>query len=283
VWGRKERGADSVGVFTVEEQQDMSPTSDTHGQPTARTAILVYSKTGGIVGWNEKVTATEILVEYTGRGGRSERRPTTTDERQALTDAHCRFRSFTDTAGDSPNVADGVRYGLSFNGAGSEEATEEQRRRVWHLAVELFRSFGDNDPLSRTGEATMSVDGLPGANRFELASGEVQITYQVVRQGRSLHYRDSQLDLTFEKEQLQTDQRESGTMVRVVFPPTSQQSQHMLDVLIPDARVRGAGVDVTAVAILTTIQGGFVPSHLVAGPVQQYRVLEFKGTARQVD
>jgi hypothetical protein len=46
----------------------------------------------------------------------------------------------------------------------------------------------------------MGVDALPEANRFEPVSGDVQLTYQVARQGRSLHYRDSQLDLKFEGE-----------------------------------------------------------------------------------
>jgi hypothetical protein len=72
-------------------------------------------------------------------------------------------------------------------------------------------------------------------------------------------------------------------MVRVVFPPTSQQSRHMLDLLVPDARVQGGGVEVTAVAILAAIQGGVVPPSLLSGQVQQYRVLQLTGQASQVD
>lgn len=126
---------------------------------------------------------------------------------------------------------------------------------------------------------------LKEPNHYELGCAGVELTYSTTSFDGSARFsfRDTERKLDFSGEQIRTRATELGTEVTVTVEVIADLRTVTLTLLVPAINLGAeTEVQVTTATIETTNHTTIGGPKLITGPLQTYRVIELRGTAKSV-
>jgi hypothetical protein len=121
-------------------------------------------------------------------------------------------------------------------------------------------------------------------NSFELSGYDVELRYDTTSiAGRpQLHFREGQRDVTRSGDGIDSLDLPIGTLVSIEVESVPDASVVTVSVLIPTVNLDDGEAELETVAIETTSRTSIAGPDAVAGPLQTYRSVPLRGTARLV-
>lgn len=123
------------------------------------------------------------------------------------------------------------------------------------------------------------------ANLFDIA-GPIRINYSSssITGAPLLSYKDSELDLNFQGDDITRTQTSQGELVTVTLQVVPDAFTRTITLIVPTIRVTsGEQAEFSTLAIETTDRSGaFVPPPGPAGVLQTYQVYQLRGSAQHV-
>ena len=137
---------------------------------------------------------------------------------------------------------------------------------------------------SRTSEAI--VNQLFDANLFDI-TGPIRINYSAssFQGGPQVSYKDADLDLNFQDDEITRIQTAQGELVTVTLDNVVDAFTRTFTLVVPSIRLpRIKEVEFTTLGVETTDRSGaFVPAPGPSGVLQTYQVYQLRGTAQHVE
>jgi hypothetical protein len=122
-------------------------------------------------------------------------------------------------------------------------------------------------------------------NDYELGCDGVELTYSTTSSDGTARFsfRDTERKLNFSGEQIRIRATELGTEVTVTLEVIADLQTVTLTLLVPAINLGAeTEVQVTTATIETTNHTTIGGPKLITGPLQTYRVIELRGTAKSV-
>jgi hypothetical protein len=127
---------------------------------------------------------------------------------------------------------------------------------------------------------------LVDANLFDITR-PVRINYSSssIRGVPLVSYKDADLDLNFQDDEITRIQTALGELVTVTLENVVDAFTRTFTLVVPSIRLpRGQEVEVTTLGVETTDRSGaFVPAPGPSGVLQTYQVYQLRGTAQHVE
>jgi hypothetical protein len=135
-------------------------------------------------------------------------------------------------------------------------------------------------------DATAIANQLVDANLFDI-TGPIRINYSAssFQGGPRVSYKDADLDLNFQDDEITRIQTPQGELVTVTLDNVVDAFTRTFTLVVPSVRLlRGQEVEFTTLGFETTDRSGaFVPAPGPAGVLQTYQVYQLRGTAQHVE
>jgi hypothetical protein len=135
-------------------------------------------------------------------------------------------------------------------------------------------------------DATAIASQLFDANLFNI-TGPIRINYSSssIRGVPLVSYKDADLDLNFQDNEITRIQTPQGELVTVTLDNVVDAFTRTFTLVVPSIRLpRGQEVEFTTLGFETTDRSGaFVPAPGPSGVLQTYQVYQLRGTAQVVD
>jgi hypothetical protein len=135
-------------------------------------------------------------------------------------------------------------------------------------------------------DATAIASQLFDANLFNI-TGPIRINYSSssIRGVPLVSYKDADLDLNFQDNEITRIQTPQGELVTVTLDNVVDAFTRTFTLVVPSIRLpRGQEVEFTTLGFETTDRSGaFVPAPGPSGVLQTYQVYQLLGTAQVVD
>jgi hypothetical protein len=135
-------------------------------------------------------------------------------------------------------------------------------------------------------DATAIASQLFDANLFNI-TGPIRINYSSssIRGVPLVSYKDADLDLNFQDNEITRIQTPQGELVTVTLDNVVDAFTRTFTLVVPSIRLpRGQEVEFTTLGFETTDRSGaFVPAPGPSGVLQTYQVYQLQGTAQVVD
>ena len=135
-------------------------------------------------------------------------------------------------------------------------------------------------------DATAIVNQLVDANLFDI-TGPIRINYSSssIRGVPLVSYKDADLDLNFQDDEITRIQTPQGELVTVTLDNQVDAFTRTFTLVVPSIRLpRGQEVEFTTLGVETSDRSGaVVPPPGPSGVLQTYQVSQLRGTAQQVE
>ena len=135
-------------------------------------------------------------------------------------------------------------------------------------------------------DATAIANQLVDANLFDI-TGPIRINYSAssFQGGPQVSYKDADLDLNFQDDEITRIQTPQGELVTVTLDNQVDAFTRTFTLVVPSIRLpRGQEVEFTTLGVETTDRSGaFVPAPGPSGVLQTYQVYQLRGTAQHVE
>jgi hypothetical protein len=135
-------------------------------------------------------------------------------------------------------------------------------------------------------DATAIANQLVDANLFDI-TGPIRINYSSssIRGVPLVSYKDADLDLNFQDEEITRIQTPQGELVTVTLDNVVDAFTRTFTLVVPSIHLpRGQGVEFTTLGFETTDRSGaFVPAPGPSGVLQTYQVYQLRGSAQHVE
>jgi hypothetical protein len=134
-------------------------------------------------------------------------------------------------------------------------------------------------------DATAIANQLVDANLLDI-TGPVRINYSSssIRGVPLVSYKDANLDLNFQDDEITRIQTPQGELVAVALDNVVDAFTRTFSLVVPSIRLRGQGVECTTLGFETTDRSGaFAPAPGPSEVLQTYQVCQLRGTAQHVE
>ena len=135
-------------------------------------------------------------------------------------------------------------------------------------------------------DATAIANQLVDANLFDI-TGPIRINYSAssFQGGPRVSYKDADLDLNFQDDEITRIQTPQGELVTVTLDNQVDAFTRTFTLVVPSIRLpRGQEVEFTTLGFETTDRSGaFLPTPGPSGVLQTYQVYQLRGTAQHVE
>ena len=144
-----------------------------------------------------------------------------------------------------------------------------------------------SDAMTSDGKgATAIANQLTDANLFDI-TGPIRINYSSssIRGVPLVSYKDADLDLNFQDDEITRSQTPLGELVTVTLDNVVDAFTRTFTLVVPSIRLtRGQEVEFTTLGVETTDRSGaFVLPPGPSGILQTYQVYQLRGTAQHVE
>jgi hypothetical protein len=116
---------------------------------------------------------------------------------------------------------------------------------------------------------------------YELSGGDIKVTYATSNPAGIPQFSYSRGEQNWSGDRIRVLETEIGRLVSVSIEKALDGATTLLSIVLPHVTLDslGEGVDVQAVAIITTVHSSIVGPKIVDGPIESYRVVDLRGTA----